>query len=248
MMNGSHWFNNFFMILAYQLLVLHVSSYSRNPPPSLHAKASLTDSRRAFVTNSIVPIAWSTFAHQSLAVNINVTPVAHTFITSGGSVKPLRENDATRFLTNARVVYLLEGSGANVNLTSEVVVLTDKRKAEQGPGVTPGKIHVAGSKALTDYASSLGMPTESLKDTTAESVAKVAATLPEGDTLLVGPVKSSGVAVDGKLVSDVAKALGVLVGGAKSGGVLSVLLDGPRKDVAIDEGGYPISTLLWYSF
>lgn len=218
-------------------------SHSRKP------QTKLNESRRAFATNSVAAVALSSFAPLSAqALDVKVTPVAHTFITSTSAIKPLRENDATRFLTNARVVYLLEGSDANVDLASEVLSLTVKRKADQGPGVTPGQIHVAGTKGFMDYAASLGVATELLKDMSPQSVAKAAGALPEGDTLIVGPVKSGGVAADGKLVSDAAQALGVPVGGAKSGGVLSILLDGPRNDVSLEEGGYPISTLLWFSF
>ena len=75
---------------------------------------------------------------------IKVTAIAHTFVTTGKapSPKPIRENDATRFFTNAKVVYIFEGSSSsdNLKLAQEVTELTRQRKAEQGPGVTPGNL------------------------------------------------------------------------------------------------------------
>lgn len=231
-------------LYTWSLKIGTVSSYSIKPSTPL----KLMESRRSFVANSVAALGLALVPFPAHAVDIKVTPIAHTFVTSGGAIKPLRENDATRFLTNARVVYLLEGPDSNVDLPSEVLVLTVKRKAEQGPGVTPGQIHVAGSKSFVDYASSLGVSTQVLKELSAQTVAQAAAKLPEGDTLIVGPVnKSGGIAADGELVSDTAQALGTSVGGGKSGGVISVLLDGPRKDLAAEESGYPLSTILWYS-
>jgi len=225
-----------------------VSSYSsqvqrRAVDTSIEHQAS---DRRAFLSVSSTALSWFTFVRPLWAVNINVTPVAHTFITASGSPKPLRENDATRFLTNAKVVYALEGKESNLIL--QVLKLTTKRKADQGPGVTPGSIHlVSQCKYMKDLAVTLKISVLSPKEVTAQSIAAIASNLPEGDTLFVGPLASGGTAYDGRLVAETATALGVDVGGARGGGVLSVLLDGPKEDIVLEEKGYPINTLLWYS-
>jgi hypothetical protein len=161
-------------------------------------------------------------------VVIKVSPVSHTFITSSGSPKPIRENDATRFFTNARVVFLIEGSGANPALASEVVDLTIQRKADHGAGVTPGEVRT-------------------LKSASVNAILDEAKQLTGGDVLLVGPILSGGTAADGKLLADTASALGTFVGGKTGGGVISVLLDGPKDGLKFDESGYKISDLLWYS-
>ncbi|KAG7370827.1 hypothetical protein IV203_019397 [Nitzschia inconspicua] len=173
-------------------------------------------------------VAFAASAQKS--VGIMVSPVSHTFITRNGSVaKPIRENDATRYFTNAKVVYLLEGKDAAPGvLATEVVDLTTKRKAERGAGVTPGKV-------------------ETLKYGSANAVADAARKLPEGDVLLVGPIPSEGTALDGKLLADTATALGTFVGGKTGGGVISVLLDGPRENIKFEESGYPTSELFWFS-
>jgi len=46
-----------------------------------------------------------------------------------------------------------------------------------------------------------------------------------------------------EITQDCASSLGLFLGGKKSGGVVSVLLDGP-KNVDIENSGYD---LLWYS-
>ena len=163
------------------------------------------------------------------SVNLKVTPLAHTFITSSGTAKPIRENDATRFFTNARVVYMFEGKpGASSALASEVTALVLKRKSERGPGVTPGSVH-------------------SMTTGNVDAVVAKARQLPEGDVLLVGPIPSGGTASDGKILTETANSLGSFVGGRIGGGVLSVLLDGPREGLKLVESGFPTSELLWYS-
>lgn len=164
-------------------------------------------------------------------VVIKVSPVSHTFITSSGSAatKPIRENDATRYFTNARVVFLLEGKNAVPGkLAAEIVDLTTQRKADCGAGVTPGNV-------------------QQLKGGPAKAVADAAKAMPEGDVLLVGPISSTGTAGDGKLLADTAAALGTFVGGKKGGGVISVLLDGPKENIQFEESGYPTSDLFWFS-
>jgi hypothetical protein len=44
-----------------------------------------------------------------------------------------------------------------------------------------------------------------------------------------------------------AEALSIFVGGKTDGGVMSVLLDGPKEDIKFQESGYPTSELLWFS-
>jgi hypothetical protein len=187
------------------------------------------------------------------AVDIKVNPMAHTFVTATGAAKPVRENDATRFCTNARVVYLFEGdptsSTKNIQLASEILDLAVKRKAGEGPGVTPGKIRgLSSNKSFLDLASTgLGLETISSKAESVDSVVASAKKMPQGDVLFVGPIPSAGVATDGKILADTAAALGTFVGAKTGGGVISVLLDGPRQDVKFEAGGYPVSDLLWYS-
>ena len=208
---------------------------------------SYTLNRRNFLASSAA-IAVIANTEPATAVDIKITPVAHTFITSSGTSKPIRENDATRFFTNAKVVFLLEGKGANPNLTREILDLTVKRKAGEGPGVTPGKVHLLSSnKALTDLATSLGLKTTS-KNESVENVIATARMIPQGDVLLVGPISSAGVAADGKILADAAAGLGTFVGGKTGNGVISVLLDGPKENVEFQAAGYPISDLLWFSF
>jgi len=220
--------------------------------------------RRIFLggmASSLVPLVTGFVPLPANALDIKVTPVAHTFLTSSGAPKPVRENDATRLLTNARVVYLFVSEGGDSKekksmLSTEVLTLTAKRKAGRGSGVTPGQLHVATFDApLKETATSLDLllspasPATTVKNflSSAKEVSIIAASLPEGDTLVVGPIASSGVAAEGKLIADCANYLGVEVGGAKSGGVISVVLDGPRQNVVMEEQGYPTSTLLWYS-
>jgi hypothetical protein len=164
------------------------------------------------------------------SINIKVSPVSHTFITSSGSAaKPIRENDATRYFTNARVVYLFEGQAAKPGvLALEVTDLTTKRKADRGAGVTPGNV-------------------QTLKSGSVEMVVETVRSLPEGDVLLVGPISSNGNASNGRLLSETAAALGTFVGGKTGGGVISALLDGPKDDIKFEESGYPTSELLWFS-
>lgn len=162
-------------------------------------------------------------------VSLKVTPLAHTFITSSGVAKPIRENDATRFFTNARVVYMFEGNpGASSALASEVRDLILKRKSERGPGVTPGSV-------------------QSMATGRVDVVVATARQLPEGDVLLVGPIPSGGTAADGKLLAETADSLSTFVGGKLGGGVISVLLDGPREGLKLEESGFRTSELLWYS-
>lgn len=167
---------------------------------------------------------------------IKVTAIAHTFVTTGKSPspKPIRENDATRFFANAKVVYIFEGKNSDsTKLAQEVTDLTKKRKADEGPGVTPGNI----STLVPDGS----------KGGVIDRVVEAAKKLPDGDVLLVGPIPSQGTEGDGKLLASTASGLGTFVGGQRGGGVISVLLNGPKENFKLIESGYPASELLWYS-
>ncbi|VEU42759.1 unnamed protein product [Pseudo-nitzschia multistriata] len=169
---------------------------------------------------------------------IKVTPIAHTFITSSSMPKPIRENDATRLFTNARVVYIFEGENqeSSGSLLQDVVDLTKTRKAERGAGVTPGEVQLL-------LLQSKGKPVGS---ELANQVAGKARAMPDGDVLLVGPISSGGTAADGKILADTAAALDTFVGCRREKGVVSVLLNGPKENLKLVESGFPASDLLWY--
>jgi len=244
------------VLLVVSLLLILISTASAYSSGS--KKAAGIDRRTflsrtgaaAFATPGVLLGTTTAAVQPAQAADIKVTPIAHTFVASDGVAKPTRENDATRFLTNAKVVYMFEGPDAKPDdLATQVLQLTVKRKADQGPGVTPGAIHVAtSSEAMLSMGASLAVDTSKSKDISTKSVvASIASKLPKGDTLIVGPLPSGGTGADGQLVADTASALDVAVGGAREGGVLSVLLDGPKQGLALTEGGYPVSTILWWT-
>ena len=114
---------------------------------------------------------------ETITATVKVSPIAHTFIASSVAnsktpVKPLRENDATRLFTNARVVHLFyDGEDDKAIQTArEVLNLIVKRKEGVGPGVTPGKVHfLAGSSSdvYSDIPGLLFLPgSSSLSDDT----------------------------------------------------------------------------------
>ena len=159
------------------------------------------------------------------------------------SPKPVRENDATHFFTNTRVVYLFEGKNNNENnndnLAQEVTDLTTKRKAERGPGVTSGNVQTL---TATQFKSKEGsvVPVDKIVETAKQ--------MTEGGVLLVGQIPSRGTAADGKILADAASTLGTSIGGESGGGVISVLLNGPKENLKLNESsGFPASELLWYS-
>ena len=187
-------------------------------------------------TTSLLPPPANAEGDVILASPIKVTAIAHTFVTSAKSPspKPIRENDATRLCTNARVVYLFDGSNDSNQLAQEITELTRQRKADEGPGVTRGN--------LVTFAS-----TKANSNTLVDAVVQTARQLPSGDVLVVGPVQSRGTNANGKLLEQTASGLGTFVGGQKGQGVISVLLNGPREDLKLVESGVPTSELLWYS-
>lgn len=212
---------------------------SKSPPPA-HAAAAAVES------SSIV------------TQTVKVTPVAHTFLSSTSnngktSLKPLRENDATRYFTNARVVHLFYDGDSDkaVQTARDILQLTLQRKAGQGPGVTPGKVHLLVNDIMgvmvgeddSSFTNIQGL--EILKD---PSLKYALTNLPEGDVVFVAPKKSNGTIINGMLVEQSARTNGLNVGGSKSGGVISCLINGPKDpdSIVVLDGGYTTSTILWY--
>ena len=225
--------------------------------------------RRAFVTTSSSALATvgyyglldpprpASAAADTASAKVKVTPVAHTFVASADKgVKPLRENDATRFFTNARIVVPFYGGGSDPRIDStfaEILDLTIKRKAEKGPGVTPGDVvygEIAGQKVAP--SASVGADnakTMAMKDTSPSSIASALTALSAGgDVLILPPMKSTGTAGDGKVLTDIAEAAH-LEAGARGGQVLGLLIDGPRdpQSIMLSDGGYTLQPILWYS-
>eukprot|EP00957_Ditylum_brightwellii_P165647 12610233-Ditylum_brightwellii.AAC.1 len=131
------------LLLSFITLCSTASAYTPSSKVSRRAFFSSVSTKAltVAVTESILLYPKEAFGATDASVtqSIKVTPVAHTFVTSNGKVKPLRENDATRFLTNARVVFLFYGENSD-ELSGQVLALTKQRKDGQGPGVTPGNI------------------------------------------------------------------------------------------------------------
>jgi len=102
----------------------------------------VTSTAAAIVTSSLLLLVAETPGgpNSSIAnaIDIKVTPLAHTFVTSDskgkGIAKPVRENDFTRFLTNARVVLFFLGDSDGGGGEREVTRLTKERKLGKGPG------------------------------------------------------------------------------------------------------------------
>jgi len=230
--------------------------------PSLsnsNSNSNLSELRRTFLTNLISNGAAASWIISSVSLPqravagvvsdvvstgaIKVTPIAHTFVTTGKSLspKPIRENDATRFFTNARVVYIFEGNTNNDNarLAQDVTDLTKQRKAEKGPGVTPGNLRTLAPEQL--------MKASAKESNLSSIVVETAKQMPDGDVLLVGPIRSQGTKGDGKILANTASGLGTFVGGNKGQGVVSVVLNGPKENLKLIESGFPASELLWYS-
>jgi hypothetical protein len=242
-------FRRLFVIACLVLRVDLSTSYQPTTSQSSSPSTSSQSTRRAFLTISTAVLSTATTKQAAFAANVKVTAKAHTFLTSGGTVKPISDIDATTLFTNARVAYLFQGPDAiSKNLVLEVLDLTVQRKAGTGPGVTLGKVEVLSStKSFVDASTGMGLSAVSVNSDSLEKVVEFALGMPEGDVLLVGPILSRGTANDGKLVADTAAALELDVGGKREGGVISVLLDGPREGLVLEQGGYPVSDLLWYS-
>ena len=168
--------------------------------------------------------------------------------------KPLRENDTTRILTNARVV-LIYDAGSSLSTIETILDLTAKRKAGQGAGVTPGKVKLvlpSEQDSLATSAINCGVeiivnPKAKVDDIQLEDLSKL---LDEGDVVFFYPQPSRGTFSDGKKSADTASTLRLPRGATKGGGLVSVLVNGPRSPspVNILEDGYETCTVLWYDF
>ena len=211
--------------------------------------SATTGSRSSALETSTTITASTTTVTQT----IKVTPVAHTFISSVSNdgkitIKPLRENDATRYFTNARVVHLFY-NGENekaIQTVKEILELTIARKAGQGPGVTPGRVHILSNNNEVEDVFSNIAGLSILKE---PALKYALANLPSGDVVFLSPKKSNGTIINGMLVEQSALTCGLDVGGGKSGGVISCLMNGPRdpETIAVLDGGYTSSTILWYT-
>lgn len=141
-------FRSLFVIACLVLRVDLSTSYQRNTPQSSSPSTLPQSTRRAFLTISTAVLSAATLSKEAaFAANVKVTATAHTFLTSSGSFRPIRDDDdATRLFTNARVVYLFQSPEAiSENLVLEVLDSTVQRKAGTGLGVTPGKVEVLSS-------------------------------------------------------------------------------------------------------
>uniref|UniRef100_A0A7S3PXI4 Uncharacterized protein n=1 Tax=Chaetoceros debilis TaxID=122233 RepID=A0A7S3PXI4_9STRA len=225
------------------------------------------DGRRAFLSNSIAKVAGTaatalviqpdvTSAVEPLGtVNqvIKVSPISHTFVSSfpagkAPSIKPLRENDSTRFFTNAKVAYIFyDGDDTKAMTTTKTILdLTVKRKKGEGAGVTPGTAHYLPDENQDfDFSDVDGL---SMLAAGKGDLKGILASLPAGDVVLLAPQKSKGTIGNGKIVQETGDVCGLEVSGGRGGGVISILLNGPRdpETVAVVDGGYPTSTIHWY--
>ena len=70
------------------------------------------------------------------------------------------------------------------------------------------------------------------------------------EPMFIEPMLSQGIVKDGKLLDNVAKQLNADVGGDESGGIVSVLLNGPRapNSAKIIDGQCDAASLLWHDF
>eukprot|EP00979_Chaetoceros_neogracilis_P009726 scaffold2196_cov259-Chaetoceros_neogracile.AAC.1 len=72
--------------------------------------------------------------------------------------------------------------------------------------------------------------------------------IPTGDVVIVAPKRSNGTIINGMLVEKSARDSRLESGGSRSGGVISCLINGPKdpNTLAVVDGGYSTSTVLWY--
>lgn len=136
-----------YSLLPFLLLLQHALALSMVQKSSMKLKKN---TRRAFLNKATGAVLSSSFAPFSIPAEaadvpdkvtqaVKVTAVAHTFIASTGnkaSVKPIRENDATRFFTNARILHLFYTGDEEkaYATTKEILDLTVKRKSAEGAG------------------------------------------------------------------------------------------------------------------
>mmetsp|Transcript_18154 Transcript_18154/g.51963 ORF Transcript_18154/g.51963 Transcript_18154/m.51963 type:complete len:261 (-) Transcript_18154:100-882(-) len=252
------------LTIAPPLLVASASAYTSNVRETTRATSCQHKQqldRRAFVTASsasafaivgsqVPPSASAAADTGTTAVKVKVTPVAHTFVASADKgIKPLRENDATRFFANAKIVVPFYGGSDPSKVDeafAEILNLTTKRKAEKGPGVTQGGViygEIVGQKVAPSASAANKV---AVKDASSSSVASAVSALPaDGDVLILSPIQSKGMAGDGKVVADIAKAAN-LEAGSRGGQVLGLLIDGPQSFL-LSGGGFALQPILWYS-
>ncbi len=249
------------------VLVVHsIMALNLNPTTPTHYETPLTHSslgRRTFLGISVVTLTGgasggllsispaTAASGNSVTQTIKVTPVSRTFVTSmkssekAPSIKPLRENDATRFFTNARVVHTFYGGDDSMAVESmkNILDLTMKRKIGKGAGVTPGEVHL-----LSDLSGTFSIDGLSNLNSSDADLKEVLAKLPSGDVVFLPPTKSGGTIANAKIVEETGARCGLDLGGEKGGGVISILLNGPRNSeaVVVSDGGYLTSTILWY--
>jgi hypothetical protein len=243
-------------IISIALLYHSAAALTVNQNPATPPQDS--NSRRSFLQKSAIltaapftslPFLPQPAAAETVTSSIKVTPIAHTFISSVSNtktpVKPIRENDATRLFTNARVVHLFYNGqdDAAINAARELLFLTVKRKAGGGAGVTPGTVHFLAGDSGDLYSDVAGL--SFLQDSSLKTALGV---IPAGDVVIIAPKKSNGTIINGMLVEKSAIDNKLEVGGSKSGGVISCLINGPSdpETIAILDGGYSTSTILWY--
>jgi hypothetical protein len=198
--------------------------------------------------------AFATSTTPLITQTVKVNPIAHTFVLSTTankppSIKPLRENDSTRFLTNARVVHVFyDGEEEKSQKTfGEILDLTVKRKKGEGAGVTPGAVHYLSGDGGGVYSNIDGLSV--LKgSTSSQSLKTVLEKLPSDDVVIVSPKKSIGTVGNGKIVEETGTVCGLDVGGQRGGGVISLLLNGPKdpEPIIVVDGDYSTSTIVWY--
>ena len=243
----------FLQSILFLFLLCHI-----NVACGLHVvtPSSTSGNRRAFVQKTVsvaVPFLLGSNVASAESIgpitqSMKVTPIAHTFVSSATTdkvaVKPLRENDATRFFTNARVVHVFyDGDDSKAEkVFKEVLDLTVKRKNGEGAGVTPGTVHILcdGSCDAYNDIDGLSVSNKSLKGLLGD--------IGTGDVVLIPPKKSGGTVTNAKIVEATGSELNLSVGGQKSGGVISLLLNGPRdsETLVVSDGRYSTSTILWY--
>lgn len=118
--------------------------------------------------------------------------------------------------------------------------------------MTPGRVTLVtrdtkkGQTALFDEKSSSGL--DVYKASSLDFLPELIASdkIGEGDCLLIEPLPSGGAREDEKILKACASKLGLEVGGGKSGGVVGVLLNGPRAPNTFDVGEGGGYSLLWY--
>ena len=260
----------FLSSLSTEIVAAKKSRYVSHLPVAMATKASSSPAqpifigRRAFLASTSTMIASEVIPNHAAAIapdvtqSMKVTPIAHTYVlgigTSPPALKPLRENDATRFLTNARLVLPFYGGGDSTagDLMIEIIDKTVARKVALGPGVTPGKVRIL---PLEKGSVSAKMVLERFKGSdemlpTSKSLSATILSLPPGDVALATPRPSGGTAADARIVRAAATECGIFEGGSKGGGVVGLLINGPRAPdtVKVSEGGETTCTILWYNF